>query len=195
MNKFLQKILPTLGLLFASMANSAQAHPGHGQEAGLLMGFLHPLGGLDHLCAMLAVGLWAAQSGGRAFWLIPSAFVFAMSAGALLGINGVYLPWVELTIAASVLILGLFVATKMRFPTAFSISLVALFALAHGHAHGMEMGASGSGLAYFAGFLATTISLHGLGMILGHCLGQNSHSRFIPRLGMVLAVIGVFLLF
>jgi urease accessory protein len=121
--------------------------------------------GLDHLLAMVAVGLWAAQLGGRAAWLIPAAFVSVMTAGAGLGMSGVHLPLVEQGIIASVVVLGLLIATAARLPLVASAGLVGVFALFHGVAHGTEMPASASGFAYAAGFALATATLHAIGLL------------------------------
>lgn len=156
--------LPT-ALLLLLASGTALAHPGHG--GGLAVGLAHPYSGLDHLLAMVAVGLWAAQQSDRdALWKIPIAFVTAMAVGALLGVTGLPLPQVESGIAASVVILGLLVAFSLRLPTGFGMALVAAFALFHGFAHGAEA-PLGSLSAFATGFILATASLHGLGMVLG----------------------------
>lgn len=153
----------TLLLLLAS--GTALAHPGHG--GGLAAGMAHPYTGLDHLLAMVAVGLWAAQQSARdALWKIPLTFVIAMAVGALMGVAGLPLPQVETGIAASVVIVGLLVAFSLRLPTGAGMALVAAFALFHGFAHGIE--APLGNLAPFGiGFILATTSLHGLGVALG----------------------------
>ncbi|MEY4489878.1 MAG: hypothetical protein RIQ79_2386, partial [Verrucomicrobiota bacterium] len=134
--------LPAAALLFVS---KAYAHPGHeGDHGGGLTwdfsgGFMHPLGGLDHVLAMVAVGIWAAQLGGRARWAVPAAFMAALAAGAALGSGGMALGWMEQAVAASVLALGLLVVTATRLPLIAGMALAALFAVFHGMAHGAEM--------------------------------------------------------
>jgi urease accessory protein len=144
----------------------AQAHPGLHAD-GLAAGALHPLTGLDHLLAMVAVGLWAASLGGAARWIAPAAFVGAMGVGAALGVGGVGFPGVEPLIAASVVGLGLAVAARLRVSAAAAAALVGVFALAHGHAHGVEMPAMASPLAYGLGFAAVTAGLHAIGFGAG----------------------------
>lgn len=151
--------------LVALVASPAHAHVG-GAADGLAHGALHPLLGADHLLAMVAVGLWAAQRGGRATWLLPLAFVATMIAGALLGASGVALPGVEQGILLSVLLLGALVATAARAPAAVGAMVVAAFALLHGHAHGSEMPATTSGVAYGAGFALATAALHAAGVLV-----------------------------
>jgi len=149
-------------LIFISPA-AAWAHAGHEATAGLWSGIAHPFSGLDHLLAMLAVGIWAAQSGGRAVWVLPCSFVALMLAGGLLGIYGIALPNVEQGIVASLLVLGLLIASACRLHLPVGMTIVGAFALFHGAAHGMEMPA-GSPAFYMAGFAAATALLHGLGL-------------------------------
>ncbi len=158
------------------LASTARAHPGHDGDHGLTWDFtggaLHPLGGLDHILAMVAVGIWAAQLGGRARWAVPAAFMVAMSAGAALGIGGAAFGGVEQAIAASVLALGLLVVTATRLPVAAGMAVAALFAVFHGLAHGAEMPVNAGGIGYGAGFLAATAALHASGVVLGTLAGQ-----------------------
>lgn len=150
-------------LLLAS--GTALAHPGH--VGGLVAGLAHPYSGLDHLLAMIAVGLWAAQQSARdALWKIPLAFVIAMTVGALMGMAGLLLPQVETGIAASLVILGLLVTFALRLPTGAGMALVAIFALFHGFAHGAEAPLN-SLVPFGIGFMLATASLHGLGVALG----------------------------
>jgi urease accessory protein len=156
-----------LSLIFL-VPSLAQAHPGMpGHTHGFSNGLLHPLTGLDHICAMVAVGLWAAQRGGRALWLVPLTFVSIMVVGGILGMGGVGIPYVEQGIAASVLVLGIFIAAAVRLPLAASMAIVGLFAIFHGYAHGAEMPGSASGFAYGIGFVVATACLHLSGISLG----------------------------
>src|ERR1035437_488964 len=139
-----QRSLILLALVF--IPSLAQAHPGH--NPGWANGLLHPVSGLDHICAMIAVGLWAAQRSGRAIWIVPLTFVSVMALGGLLGMNGVRVPLVEQGIAASVLVLGLLIAAAVRLPLAASVLVVGIFAVFHGYAHGAEMPPTASGLTY-----------------------------------------------
>lgn len=143
---------------------AAHAHTFGAHDAGFVHGFSHPLGGLDHLLAMVAVGLWAAQRGGKALWALPAAFVGAMIGGGLLGVAGIDLPAVELGIALSVVALGGLIALQSRLPLLASVGMVALFALFHGHAHGVEMPEAAAPLLYGAGFALATALLHGAGV-------------------------------
>jgi urease accessory protein len=157
------------GAALMALPAAALAHTGHMEPSGFMHGFEHPLGGLDHLLAMVAVGLWAAQSGGRALLALPAAFVGAMILGALAGMAGLPLPAVELGILGSVLALGALVAFKPRLSLTVCMAITAGFAVFHGYAHGAEMPAAASPLAYGLGFAAATALLHaaGVAMILG----------------------------
>jgi urease accessory protein len=156
--------------VFASLAlvaGPALAHTGAGGVSGLAAGFSHPIGGLDHVLAMVAVGILAAQLGGRAIWLVPAAFVAAMAAGGLLGVTGVAVPFVEQGIAGSVVILGFVIALGRRMPVAAAMAMAGALAVFHGHAHGAEMPVDASSLAYGAGFALATALLHAAGVGLG----------------------------
>ena len=157
-------LLSLAAALLMLAATAAQAHTGVGGTAGFAHGFAHPLGGIDHVLVMVAVGLFAAQLGGRALWLVPLSFVSVMMAGGALGMAGVAMPFVEIGIGLSVVVLGLAVAFGLHLPTAAAMALVGLFAIFHGHAHGAEMPESASGLAYGAGFVLATALLHALGI-------------------------------
>jgi len=159
-----------------TISGAALAHPDHGQSAaaGFGAGFVHPLLGIDHLLAMVAVGIWAAQAGGRVLWAAPLSFVAAMLAGALLGLSGLAVPMIEPMIAASVLVLGLLVATRANDSLRLvpAIPLMALFALFHGVAHGAEFHAfaGGSAPVFMLGFTLATLLLHAAGTGLGRAL-------------------------
>ena len=165
----LPKLLAALALLAAPAL--AFAHPGHG-EHGLVAGLAHPLTGLDHLLAMFAVGLWAAQQQGAARLALPCTFVGTMLVGGLLGFEGLQLPFMETGIAASVLALGLCVALAVRPPLPLAMAATALFALAHGVAHGLELPALSSPWLYALGFVAATAALHAAGYALVRFLPQ-----------------------
>jgi len=154
-----------LGLsAYILIASAAEAHSFGAQGAGLVAGLTHPFVGLDHLLAMIAVGIWAGQLGGKAVWLIPLTFVSVMSASATLASFGLFLPLVEPAIACSVLILGLLIAGSIRLPTSAGAFLVGLFAVFHGYAHGLELPQAASPILYGAGFVLATALLHGLGI-------------------------------
>ncbi len=158
--------LSLLGLCaYALFLPVAQAHTFGAYGAGLTAGLTHPFLGLDHLLAMIAVGIWAGQLGGRAIWLVPFTFVSVMSAAAALGSLGLSLPLLEPAIASSVFVLGLLIAGSVRLPIIASVSLVALFALLHGYAHGLELPQAASPILYGVGFVLATALLHGLGIV------------------------------
>ncbi len=165
----LRHSLYTLALAFAPAL--AFAHPGH-DASGLMAGIAHPLSGLDHLLAMLAVGLWAAQQKGAARWALPLTFVGTLLIGGLLGFEGLEVPFMEQGIASSVLALGLLVAVALRPPMAVAVGLGALFALAHGVAHGLELPEIASPWSYATGFVAATAALHAVGFALVRVLPQ-----------------------
>ena len=167
-----------MGIAALAVSASASAHPGHGEITGFVAGFSHPLLGLDHVLAMLAVGMWAAQSrhGGKAnvVWRAPLAFIAAMLAGALLGLSGVSVPFVEPLIAASVLVFGLLVSLRARASLAV-LPLVAAFAVFHGIAHGAEFSPGGASVAtWMAGFTLATALLHITGVAIGAGLRNNA---------------------
>jgi urease accessory protein len=175
---------------------SAFAHPGHG---GLIAGFEHPFTGLDHLAAMFAVGLLAAQMAGRARWALPGGFVLAALAGAVLGFGGWALPGQESVIAASVAVLGLALVWRRgsarpvglgspTYEAALLTALVAAFGLFHGNAHALE--ASGNPMGFVAGFLTGTALLHGLGLVVG----ARVQTLIVRAAGVALAVLGGWLM-
>ncbi|MBX3715924.1 MAG: HupE/UreJ family protein [Burkholderiales bacterium] len=149
------------------VALPAWAHEGGGQAAGFLSGMLHPVSGLDHVLAMVAVGLWGAQLGAPAIWLLPVAFPLVMAFGGFLGLMGVPVPGVEIGIALSAVLLGVMVATQSRPPLGVAIALVGFFAVFHGHAHGTELPVGASGLLYSVGFVIVTGLLHATGIAVG----------------------------
>jgi urease accessory protein len=189
---WLQIVLPAFLILF--LPSLAQAHPGvPGHAHGLGSGLTHPFTGLDHICAMVAVGLWAAQCGGRAVWLVPLTFVSVMALGGLLGVAGVVVPFVETGIVMSVLVLGVLIAAAVRLPLAASVAIVGLFALFHGQAHGAEMPASASGLVYGAGFVMATACLHVCGIGMGLLAQRWGTARLVRYAGGAIAACGVYL--
>ena len=185
-----------LGLALAATAlilpGAALAHPGHIEASGFTHGFAHPIGGLDHVLAMVAVGLFAAGLGGRALWAVPLTFVAVMALGGALGVQGVALPFVETGIALSVVVLGTLIALRVQWPVAAAMALVGLFAIFHGHAHGAEMPLDASGAAYAAGFMIATALLHMVGIAIGLAAGSR---QGVARLGgAAVAAAGVALL-
>jgi urease accessory protein len=173
----------------------AQAHPIPGEVHTLKSGFLHPLSGLDHILAMVAVGLWAAQLGGRALYLVPAAFVSLMAVGGALGMAGVPLPMVEAGILASILVLGLLIAAAVRLPVWAGMAIVGLFALFHGHAHGTELPAAATGMTYAIGFILATMLLHACGIGLGLLAQKKLPAPAVRFAGVAIMVAGVCLCF
>jgi len=184
------RFLAAIFLLVAS--SSASAHPGH-DVSGLTAGLMHPFSGLDHLLAMVAVGLWAAQGGGRKIWLLPAAFMTMLAAGAGIAMQWQALPLVEAGIAVSVLALGLLVALSLRLPTSLSVEITAVFGLLHGYAHGLELPQSAAPAEYALGFLAATATLHLSGITLGIATRKN-HALLSRLLGSAIAICGAYLL-
>jgi urease accessory protein len=145
----------------------AWAHTEGGRAEGFLAGLHHPVSGLDHVLAMVSVGLWGAQLGAPAVWLLPVTFPMVMAFGGMLGLIGVPLPGVEIGIALSGVLLGLAVLAEWRPPLWVAAVIVGVFAVFHGHAHGTELPEGASGLAYSIGFVVATGTLHALGIGIG----------------------------
>jgi urease accessory protein len=145
-------------------ASPAYAHTFGATGAGFVDGFGHPFGGFDHLLAMVTIGLWAVQAGGRAMWAVPLTFMGMMMFGGLLGLEGVPVPGVELGIAASLMVLGSLVVFAFKPSLLLGMAIVGLFAIFHGHAHGAEMPEAASPVLYAVGFVAATGLLHGAGI-------------------------------
>ncbi len=180
------KIRLTSGLLAVPMAllpAVAFAHTGVGEASGFAHGFAHPVSGLDHILAMVMVGILAWQLGGRALWLVPASFVLVMALGGGLGVAGVDVPFVEVGIALSVVVLGAMVALGVNAPVAAAMGLVGLFAIFHGHAHGAEMPEDAGGVAYAAGFMLATALLHAAGLAAGFLIGRagQHYGRAVVR--------------
>lgn len=170
-NRFLQCLVGSIALTLF-IPSIASAHTGIGDTNGFWHGLGHPIGGLDHILAMVAVGLRAAQIGGRALWLLPSAFVLAMAGSSILGHFAVPLPGVEQGILASDFSLGLLLLLAPRLPLALSMGIIGSLAIFHGYAHGAEMPATASGLHYGMGFILSTAGLHLLGIGIGLGIDQ-----------------------
>ncbi|MFO0986990.1 MAG: HupE/UreJ family protein [Alphaproteobacteria bacterium] len=172
-----------LAALAAALAAApAVAHTGHGLD-GFAAGFAHPFGGIDHLLAMIAVGAWAAQQGGRAVWALPAAFLGAMALGGVFGFAGSSLAGTEGAILASVLVLGAVIAAAAKLPIAVAAPLVGAFALFHGLAHGAELPEDGNAPAYAAGFVAATALLHAAGIALAFALHGTRPRLALRALG------------
>jgi urease accessory protein len=188
--------LAPLALVLLGTCDPALAHPGLEPtfafaSGAFALGLAHPCTGLDHLLALTAVGLWAGLTGGRALWLWPAAFLSAMLAGGALGFAGVFVPLIEPAILASVVVLGLLVATAVRLPLGLGAGLVALFAVVHGHAHGAELPAGAAAATYASGFALATALLHASGIAIG-CLGRKGRGWLLVRsAGAAVAAAGV----
>jgi urease accessory protein len=189
-----RRIALTGALAVAAIAlasGGALAHTGAEHARSFASGFAHPFTGLDHMLAMVAVGLWAGVVGGRALWAWPAAFVGVMVLGGGLGFAGIAAPMVEPGILASVVVLGLLVLGAFRLPVAAGAALVALFALLHGHAHGTELAAEGAAVSHFLGFALATAVLHALGLGIA-CVAAGDRGRlFVRGAGALVAAAGV----
>jgi urease accessory protein len=168
------------------------AHVQGGEAAGFLSGILHPVSGLDHVLAMISVGLWGAQLGAPALWLLPVTFPMVMAFGGMLGLMGLALPGVEIGIAVSALGLGLAILLELRPPLWGAALVVGFFAVFHGHAHGTELPEGANGLLYSVGFVVSTGCLHGTGIALGlvHRWGSGRVALRFAGAGVALAGAG-----
>jgi urease accessory protein len=186
--------LPTaVALVLLSACLAAGPAHAHGFAGS---GWLHPLTGPDHMLAMLAVGAWSAQLGGRTIWAVPAAFVCAMAIGGMAALRGSPLPGTEIVIASSVLGLGLAIALDRRLAWLVAALATALFGLAHGAAHGSEMPRTADAASYVIGFLVTTAGLHVAGAAGGLLLLEHARGRGWLRLaGAATTVAGVLLAF
>lgn len=172
-------------------ATPAFAHLSPDQHGSFAAGLSHPVFGLDHILAMIAVGLWAVILGGRAIWALPVSFVGIMAVGFVFAVMGFTLPFVEPIILLSVFALGLAVALSLRLPVSAAAGIVGLFALFHGHAHGGELG-SAAALTFGAGFALSTAVLHGIGIAMALAAGRAlTGSKIIQGLGWVTAAGGL----
>lgn len=172
---------------------SAFAHTGVGQTSGFIAGFSHPLGGVDHLLAMIAVGLWAAQMGGRAVLIVPGAFVSMMIVGGVLGMSGIHVPYIEEGILVSVFVLGILIAGAFRLPLVISGILVGVFAVFHGHAHGAEIPIAIGAVSYSASFALATALLHAVGILAGIGLRKLNIEKITRFAGCAIALGGIYL--
>jgi urease accessory protein len=189
--------LRLLALLFMVLcyAQVAEAHVNRGEAVSFLSGFKHPISGLDHVVAMVAVGLWGAQLGAPAIWTLPVAFPLVMAFGGMLGLLGVPLPGTEFGIAASAIMLGAAVMLRLRPPLAVAALLVGFFAIFHGYAHGSELPPGENGLLYSLGFVIATGCLHAVGITIGLVNRGTWGQRAVRFAGAAIAVTGVFFLY
>lgn len=171
MNNAYGTALLVVGLVLSNMVH---AHIGVHADGSFETGLLHPFSGMDHMLAMIAVGLWAAQSGGRNLVMMPAAFMLAMALGASVGVSGGYLPLAEGAVALSVVILGVFLALAVRGAWQWTAPLIAVFALFHGYAHGTEVPQFADPARYFAGVLLATGALHACGIAAAYTLSTRA---------------------
>jgi urease accessory protein len=176
------------------LAAPAQAHTLGGEAGGFLSGLQHPISGWDHILAMVSVGLWGAQLGAPAIWLLPVTFPIVMAFGGFLGLVGVPFPSVEIGIALSALLLGAAVMVQWRPPLLAAAVLVGMFALFHGHAHGAELPPGESGLLYSIGFVVATGCLHLAGVAIGTVHRWGWGRRVLQTAGACVAMGGVYFL-
>jgi urease accessory protein len=169
----------------------AFAHVEQGQAIGFITGIQHPWSGLDHVLAMIAVGLWGAQLGKPAIWLLPVTFPLVMSMGAMMGLLGIPLPGIEIGIAMSAILLGTMVVGEVRPKLIIAVLLVGFFAIFHGHAHGTELPAGQSGMLYSMGFVIATGILHGIGIALGLVHRWPAGKLALRGAGAFIVVMGV----
>jgi len=172
----------------------AFAHVTGDVAGGLASGFLHPISGLDHVVAMVAVGLWGTQLGKPAIWILPVTFPIVMAFGGVLGVRGVPMPPVEIGIALSAIVLGALVALALRPPLWAAASIVGVFAVFHGYAHGTELPRAAAPLAYGAGFVLTTGMLHVSGIAIGLVNKWPVGAKLVRVCGVVVAAVGVYFL-
>ena len=194
MNSRTARSLYFLTLLALLLPVVAEAHTGAGVVGGFKSGFLHPLGGLDHVVAMVAVGLWGAQLGAPAIWLLPVAFPLVMAVGGALGVRGIPVPAVETGIAISGIVLGLMVTFAVRAPLAVAAVIVSVFAVFHGYAHGAELPTAAAPLAYSAGFVVATGLLHACGIAIGALIQWKAGDRIVRTCGVAIALTGLWFL-
>lgn len=179
----------------ALLSAAAHAHSDQVSTGGFMAGYLHPLTGLDHLLAMVAVGIWGATLGVPLMWALPVAFPFMMVVGAVLAIFGLPLPYVELGVALSVLVLGAAIAMRWRAPMPAAIAIVSAFGFLHGYAHGSELPGSAAPATYAAGFIISTGLLHLAGIAFGNVEKTRYGSKILQAAGALIALIGLWLVF
>lgn len=184
----LRIVLTLAGVL---VAGAAQAHTGHDHAAGFVSGLVHPLTGIDHLLAMVAVGLWASQLGRGALLLVPAAFVAVMAAAGSFGYLGLVPPGVEAAILASLVVIGGAVALSLRLHTVAAMLVVGVFAAAHGVAHGAELPEAAGTLGYTLGFVMATAALHAVGIELGLLSARRFSGRATRLAGAAVALSGL----
>ena len=189
----MRRVLTVVALL-SILASPAFAHIGHGSTNSFVAGLVHPFGGLDHVVVMIMVGLWAGLKGGRAMWAWPLTFVGVMLIGGLMGMAHVSLPFVEPAIAASVIALGLFIASALDVSVAAGAAIIAACALFHGYAHGTEVTETTGGVEYLAGFALATAGLHLVGIAFSLTMARFNLRPAVRVAGVLCVPLGVGLL-
>ncbi|MDX8492489.1 HupE/UreJ family protein [Mesorhizobium sp. VK22B] len=179
-------------LLAIFNARGAEAHVLGGNFGGFGSGFQHPILGFDHFLAMAAVGIWGAQIGGRSVWTLPVTFPLIMCIGGVIDMSGILvLPYVEAVIACSVLALGLAIATRWRPPELLLIPVIAVFAIFHGFAHGIELPQAADPAAYAVGFVVATGLIHIFGILLGMAVERVNREGATRAVGGLIAASGL----
>ena len=179
--------------LIISIPQTLQAHEA-GAGGGFISGLTHPLFGLDHVVAMVAVGLWGGQLKNPAMWLLPVTFPIVMAIGGMLGARGLPLPFVEVGIAASAIVLGVMIAASIKPPLWVAATVVGAFAIFHGHAHGTELPEAAAPLAYGAGFVLSTGLLHAVGIAIGLLVDWEWGEKVVRACGSAIACLGLYFL-
>jgi urease accessory protein len=186
-----RSIFATIIAFMVVLPASAFAHVEQGQAAGFITGLQHPWSGLDHVLAMIAVGIWGAQLGNPAMWILPVTFPMVMAMGAMMGLLGIPLPGIEIGIALSAILLGAMVLSEVRPKLIIAALLVGFFAIFHGYAHGSELPAGQSGMLYSMGFVIATGCLHGIGIAIGLVHRWPQGRLALRGVGAFIAVMGV----
>lgn len=184
---------PAMGI-YLLWAATAHAHVEQGQAVGFITGLEHPWSGLDHVLAMIAVGLWGAQLGNPALWILPVTFPMVMALGAMMGLMGIPVPGIEIGIALSAILLGAMVLGEIRPKLYIAAVMVGCFAIFHGHAHGTELPPGQSGLLYSMGFVIATGVLHGIGILVGLIHRWPAGKLALRGAGAFISAMGVFFL-
>ena len=183
-----------LGILTCAMPLTAFAHTSPDHAYGFVTGFLHPLMGMDHIIAMVAVGLWSVQMGRKATLVLPMTFPIVMALGGALGVFGMSVPGIEIGIAVSAMVLGGLVATAAIAPLWAAGVLVGMFAVFHGYAHGAELPVATNPFWYSCGFLLATAGLHVSGILMGHMNRWRVGNYLLRTAGAVIAGCGAYFL-
>ncbi len=188
----MNKLLITV--LLSIIATPALAHTDAGAVEGFTAGFHHPWYGLDHLLAMVAVGMLASLKGSKAIWMIPLIFVGMMAAGGVMGVAGLTVPFIELGIIGSIIIFGLLITVNANLATPVIAVIAGFFAIMHGHAHGTEMPVNALGLTYGFGFMLATAMLHGVGIGIGLTASRPAFRTAVRAGGAAICAAGLFFL-